>query len=138
MKVQGIAHAAFNVTDMQKSLDYYCGVLGFTDAFEMERDGKPWIRYLRIAQGQFLELFYNRKDDTVGTAYNHLCLRVDDVQAIADELRPLGLLTSEVKRGSDHNLQCWSVDPDGNRIEFMQICPESRQYQADLKAQENE
>lgn len=79
MKVQGIAHAAFNVTDMQKSLDYYCGVLGFTDAFEMERDGKPWIRYLRIAQGQFLELFYNRKDDTVGTAYNHLCLRVDDV-----------------------------------------------------------
>ena len=132
MKVQGIGHAAFNVTDMEKSLAYYCGVLGFKDAFEMkDAEGKPWIRYIRVAPGQFLELFYNRKDNTVGSAYNHLCINVENVQEVADYLRPLGLLTVDVKQGTSGTLQCWSADPDGNRVEFMQITPESLQARAD-------
>ena len=134
MKIIGIGHAAYNVTDMKKSLDYYCGILGFQDAFEMNDDkGQPWIHYIRVAPGQFLELFYNRKDDTVGTAYNHLCINVENVQEVADYLRPLGLLTVEVKKGKSGTLQCWSADPDGNRIEFMEITPDSKQAEADAR-----
>jgi extradiol dioxygenase family protein len=32
---QSIAHVAFNVSDMDKSLDFYCRVLKFEKAFEM-------------------------------------------------------------------------------------------------------
>jgi len=31
------------------------------------------------------------------------------------------------KKGSDNNWQCWTHDPDGNAIEFMQIMPDSLQ-----------
>ena len=32
--------------------------------------------------------------------------------------------------GLDRNRQCWIEDPDGNRIEFMQMSPESMQAEA--------
>jgi lactoylglutathione lyase len=34
-------------------------------------------------------------------------------------------------RGNDGNLQAWISDPDGNRIEFMELDPESKQRKAD-------
>ena len=36
-----------------------------------------------------------------------------------------GALDRPIKLGADGNYQCWVVDPDGNRIEFMQITSES-------------
>ena len=58
--ITSLAHVAFHVTDMQKSLDFYCGVLGLTKAFELHDDeGQPWIVYLKVCKGQFIELFYN-------------------------------------------------------------------------------
>ena len=32
--------------------------------------------------------------------------------------------------GLDHNRQCWIEDPDGNRIEFMQMSRDSMQAEA--------
>jgi lactoylglutathione lyase len=32
--------------------------------------------------------------------------------------------------GLDHNRQCWIDDPDGNRIEFMQMSASSMQAEA--------
>ena len=34
------------------------------------------------------------------------------------------------KQGLDTNWQCWATDPDGNKIEFMQLSPESPQAKA--------
>ena len=39
-------------------------------------------------------------------------------------------LTVEPKLGADNNYQCWIEDPDGNRIEFMQMGPNSMQAEA--------
>ena len=56
--IKGIGHVAFYAADMDKSLNFYCNVLGFTDAFEIsDNEGKPWIRYIKICEGQFIELF---------------------------------------------------------------------------------
>ena len=32
-----------------------------------------------------------------------------------------------MKNGSDRNWQCWTHDPDGNRIELMQMMDDSKQ-----------
>lgn len=57
--ITGLAHNAFRVTDMDKALAFYCGVLGFSKAFEIPDDaGNPWIVYIKVAHEQFLELFY--------------------------------------------------------------------------------
>ena len=65
------------------------------------------------------------------TAINHFCLECADLDATASALRAAGVtLTVEPKMGADHNRQCWIEDPDGNRIEFMQMGPNSMQVEA--------
>jgi lactoylglutathione lyase len=57
--ITGIGHIAFRVTDLARSLDFYCDKLGFEEAFRLDAEGqpKPWIVYLRVAPGVFVELF---------------------------------------------------------------------------------
>lgn len=77
--IKGIAHLAFDVADMEKSLHFYCDILGFTRAFDIPNDqGEPWIEYIKVCEGQFIELFYGGQnkpghvDRPVG--FSHLCL----------------------------------------------------------------
>ena len=129
--IKAIAHVAFSVTDMERSVDFYCNKLGFKDAFEMKKDGKPIIRYIKVSKNQFIELFYGNGDFGNKHSYSHLCLEVDDIDMIANHLKQIGIaLTSPVKQGMDTNYQCWAQDPDGNKIEFMQISKTSPQYKA--------
>lgn len=126
----GIAHVAYNATDMQRALDFYCKGLGFTHAFSIEDDeGKPWIEYLKVADGQFVELFYSNPEKTAaGDRYNHLCLKTDDIEAVAQTLKERGIaILTGPSQGKDHNWQLWVADPDGNRVEIMMIDPTSPQ-----------
>lgn len=127
--IKGIAHTAFVVTDMKKSLAFYCDVLGFTRVFGIEDDNQnPWIEYVKIRDGQFIELFYGNPQPMEGHTYSHLCLEVDDIDEIAQRIKSHGIqLDVEPKQGKDLNYQCWVRDPDGNRIEFMKIHPDSPQ-----------
>ena len=128
--VKGIAHTAYMVTDMQKALDFYVAGFGFKHAFSLANpEGQSWIEYLKVADGQFIELFHPVPGFIPGNkSYMHLCLEVDDCVATAKELEERGLdVWSKPKKGSDHNIQCWARDPDGNLIEIMQISPQSPQ-----------
>ncbi|MEC0368440.1 VOC family protein [Paenibacillus chibensis] len=134
--IKRIGHLAFDVADMEQSLNFYCGVLGFTKAFSIEDDqGNPWIEYIKVAEGQFIELFYggqNKPQQALRPiGFSHLCLEVDSIEAIASHLKQSGVtLDVEPKQGKDHNWQCWAKDPDGNRIEFMELHPDSPQMKA--------
>lgn len=131
--IQGIAHVAFNVVDMEKSLHFYTEVLGFKKAFDIKDDkGNPWIEYIKIGNGQFIELFYcdDKEFLCAPASFSHLCLEVDDIFEITSRLKSHNVpLDVEPVKGKDHNYQCWAKDPDGNRIEFMQIDKRSPQYQ---------
>ncbi len=131
--IKGIGHTAYTVVDMEKSLYFYCDVLGLEKKFELKRPtGENWIIYLTVSEGNFIELFYggtkkNEWDrETVG--YSHVCIEVDDIHEIANRIKSKGVsLDVEPKQGADLNWQCWVRDPDGNRIEFMQMDPNSPQ-----------
>ncbi|MEK3888316.1 VOC family protein [Bacillus sp. FSL K6-3431] len=134
--IKGIGHLAFTVDDMDKSLHFYCEILGFKKLFELNTaDNEPWIVYLKVCEGQFIELFYGGSenvtmdDTTIG--YSHLCLEVIDINEIANHIKSHGLILDvEPKQGLDFNHQCWVKDPDGNRIEFMQMHPDSPQMKS--------
>lgn len=122
-----IMHYAINTCNMKAMIDFYCDKLGFKHSFSLKDDqGNPWIEYLKLSEGQFLELFYLENEPDKGNIYNHICFEVPDCQAAADELEKRGV-TLDVKptRGKDGNLQAWIHDPDGNRIELMQVFPDS-------------
>jgi len=118
---------------MEKSLDFYCNVLGLSRAFVLSNDkGEPWIHYLKAAEGQFVELFYvsayEPPFETDKLSCHHICLEVDDIEAVCGHIRDLGYpIDTAPMQGSDLNRQAWLRDPDGNRIELMQMHPDSPQ-----------
>ena len=131
--ITGISHIALTVSDMEKSLDFYTRVLGFTKAFQLTEPGtgKPWIEYLK-AGNQFVELFYNGTEDNpwkhTHRGFNHLCLQVDDIYITVKKIEEAGYpMDRPVTTGCDKNQQAWLTDPDGVRIELMQISPDSPQ-----------
>ena len=128
-----ITHLALNVKNMEKSLDFYVRVMGFKKAFSLAHPETklPWIEYLQ-AGNQFIELFYNGTEENPWRSslagFNHLCLRVDDIRKTVKLIEEAGYpMDRQVNEGRDKNLQAWLKDPDGVRIELMQINPESPQ-----------
>ncbi|MEX0953691.1 MAG: VOC family protein [Rhizobiaceae bacterium] len=132
----GIGHVALKVADIGRSLAFYRDRLGFEEMMHLDReDGSLWLVYLRVTDTQFLELFPGGEGDLAPgpdrTAVNHFCLETDDLDATANALRAAGVpLTVEPKMGLDGNRQCWIADPDGNRIEFMEMGAGSMQAEA--------
>lgn len=131
--ITGIGHTAYAAKDMEATLHFYCGQLGLQHAFSITDDnGAPWIEYVKVTDGQFLEFFYADKDYVPRQGNcKHLCLLVDDIHRQADALEKAGiLLRVKPKQGKGGDWQCWADDPDGNAIEFMQIMPDSQQAKA--------
>ena len=131
--VKGIAHLAFFVSDMEASLKFY-ETFGIKRVFSIKNEkDEPWIEYLKVSDGQFIELFYSSKSFEAlpmwkNKYYAHLCLAVEDIHLVAKVITEAGYeLTVPPNKGSDNNWQCWTSDPDGNAIEFMQIMPDSLQ-----------
>jgi lactoylglutathione lyase len=130
--ITSLAHVAIKVKDIDRSLDFYVNKFGFEEMFRLHRDGTLWIVYLRITDDQFLELFPggegDRAPDAEAVALNHICLSVSDMDSVIQQLADRGVPLSRPKKvGVDHNIQAWVEDPDGNRIELMQMvdaCPQ--------------
>ncbi|SHF76288.1 lactoylglutathione lyase [Kaistia soli DSM 19436] len=133
-----IAHVALKVKDLDRSLDFYVNKLGFEEMMRLDKpDGSPgvWLVYLRITDDQYLELFPDGEGDRApgrdATAINHVCLGVDDIDQVIAALEKAGIpLTVQKKMAADKNWQCWIDDPDGNRIEIMQLMPDCLQLEA--------
>lgn len=130
--IKGIAHAAITVRDMETSLKFYTEAMGFTRVFDIPnpQTGNPWIVYLNVAKGQFVELFYDGTEDNPWKpeliGFNHLCFEVDDIYAAAQKVKDAGFVMDiEPNMGCDYNWQAWTTDPNGIRIELMQMDPRS-------------
>jgi lactoylglutathione lyase len=130
--ITSIAHVAIRVKDIERSLDFYVNRFGFEEMFRLHRDGALWIVYLRVTDDQFLELFPDgagdRAPNAEAVALNHICLSVTDMDQVIADLAAKGVPLSRPKKvGVDDNIQAWVEDPDGNRIELMQMvetCPQ--------------
>lgn len=127
--IKGLAHLAFVVSDMDASLHFYVDQLGLQHAFELHDDqDRPWIHYLKVSDRQFIELFYGGQPQPPRSSFDHLCLEIDDVAGYVEQLRAAGVpIDIEPTQGCDKNWQAWIHDPDGNRIELMQLHPDCPQ-----------
>ena len=90
--------------------------------------GKEHIRYLKLADGQFLELFSNlgsvtrtieNRRDCYG--YQKLNYEVEDITAIRDRLSAANVkLDADVHVSLDGSRELTVHDPDGNEVQFTQ------------------
>ena len=127
--INGLTHMAFVVSDMEASLHFYVEQLGLTHAFELHDDqDRPWIHYLKVADRQFIELFYGGNPNPPKSSFDHLCLEISDLKAYVEKIRQAGVtIDIEPNQSCDKNWQAWIRDPDGNRIELMQLHPDCPQ-----------
>ena len=125
LMIKGIAHLAFQVSNMPASVKFYEEALGFKQKFTLyDQKNKPWIVYLQLRKDQFIELFFAHEpivSKSNSSSYQHLCLEVEDIHTVTEEIVRKGYeLDQPIIMGLDNNYQCWVHDPDGNPIELME------------------
>jgi lactoylglutathione lyase len=131
-----LGHVAIRVKDIDRSLAFYTGRLGFREMFRLHRDnGDLWLIYLRISDTQYLELFPDavgeRAPGREANGLNHFCLCVENIDDTLRELASIDVaIIQPLKNGPDGNRQAWFEDPDGNRIELLEMAPDCMQYLA--------
>ncbi|NOY80463.1 MAG: VOC family protein [Kiritimatiellaeota bacterium] len=128
-----LSHVGIQTTDLGRSLAWYTHVLGLDEAFRLVRDGKTWIVYLHAAGQSFIELFAPRPGMDA-PPHAHFSLQVADIEAAVTDLRkrlpPESSRHDEIMTGTDGSRLYNFFDPDGHRIEFQELRPESRQARA--------
>ncbi|HYY28060.1 MAG TPA: VOC family protein [Chthoniobacterales bacterium] len=135
-EITSIGHVALKVRDLEKSLAFYTEKMGFPEMFRLNReDGRVWLVYLRITDDQYLEIFPEAVQDSAPgpetNGINHFCLTVEDIEKVIRQLSEKNVaLHLPLKTGADNNRQAWVRDPDGNRIEFMEMSPKALQFEA--------
>ncbi len=125
MKIKKIEHVSINVTDINRSLDFYGRILGFTKLQTVDC-GEFDITYFGLPDRSRLELFdYRgkspntlRQESEVGL--RHLAFQVEDVGAHEKQLRAEGveitLPTCDLPNLGVRVLLF--LDPNGVTIEF--------------------
>ena len=119
--ISSIAHATFLVNDVQRSLDFYCGVLNMTQNMtrpSFSFDG-AWID---IGQsGQQIHLMQLPNPDPKegrpehGGRDKHVALVVDDIEQLEKALTEAEV---EFTRSKSGRAAFFCRDPDGNALEF--------------------
>ncbi|WP_282942400.1 VOC family protein [Paenibacillus sp. RC67] len=134
--ITGITHYGVKVKDLERSAAFYRDILGFEEAFRLfNDDGSLRIVYFHIGRNHFVELFPGGQEEyhyiPTAVGMNHLCYEVDDAYATVEHIKAKGYpLEKEIEKGRSGCLQFWILDPDGNRIEMMQLLPDSLQAKA--------
>jgi lactoylglutathione lyase len=116
------------VTDLEKSLTFYTGVLGMKLLRRNDYpDGKftlAFVGYTDEASGAVIELTYNWGTDKydLGNAFGHIAIEVEDAYTACENIKQRGgkvvREAGKMKHGS--TVIAFVEDPDGYRIELIQ------------------
>jgi len=124
-RVEGIAHMAYYVSDLNRSRAYYEDFLGFPEAFALKRpDGSDHVAIVKINDRQFIQLLAE-------APRNHGLLHdvafwTRDIEGVRASLASAGLTVPVVAKDRDGDLVLELTDPSGFAIEVLQYDPESR------------
>jgi catechol 2,3-dioxygenase-like lactoylglutathione lyase family enzyme len=119
MNVQALDHIVLNVSDVERSLTWYVGLVGLKGVRvdEWRRAEVPFPS-VRVNSDTIIDLVSAPRD---GSNMDHLCLVVDrnDIDAIASDSRFQVISGPGTRYGARGD--GWSIyvnDPDGNLVEF--------------------
>ncbi len=137
-----LAHVCLKTDDLGRMTDFYTQVLGLNIKFSFRNArGQVFGHYFELGNMNFLEIFdirlsaehwggrARRLSARARSTYQHFCLEVKDIEAVARELIGKGVSVSPLDVGVDNSKQIWIKDPDGNLIEFMEYTESSLQTQ---------
>ncbi len=115
-------HTMVRVTDLQKSLDFYCSKLGLKEMGRIEvKEGRFTLVFLAAPGNETaqVELTHNWDPETFGEARNfgHLAYEVEDIYAACDRLMKGGVT---INRPPRDGRMAFVRSPDNISIELLQ------------------
>ncbi len=128
--IVSLGHIALRAKDVKRTVDFYTKQVGFDEI-------------MRLTDTQFLEIFPGGLGDKASAreavGVNHFCLTVDDIEGVLAELVGRGVtIDRPLKTGPDGNRQAWIEDPDGVRIELMEMAKDAVQFRAVRRRQQGQ
>ena len=124
-----ILHTMIRVGDLDRSIDFYTGVLGMK---LLRRNDYPegkftlaFVGYGDESSQAVIELTHNWGVESyeLGTGFGHIAIAVDDVYAACDEIRQRGGTVvreaGPMKGGT--TVIAFVADPDGYKIELIGV-----------------
>jgi catechol-2,3-dioxygenase len=139
MKIARLNHAVLFVSDLDRALSFYKGVMGFEVMATEPRANAAFLRAPESDNHHDLGLFglgemaAPKQRGSVGLY--HLAWQVatiDDLAAARSALIEAGALTGESDHGATKSL--YGADPDGNEFEIMWMVPRGSWGEYDTKA----
>ena len=123
-----ILHTMLRVGDLERSLQFYCDVLGMQLLRKKDYPGGKFtlafVGYGPESEGAVIELTYNWGTDRydIGDGYGHIALGVEDIYGTCAAIKARGgEVTREpgpMKHGT--TVIAFVKDPDGYKIELIQ------------------
>jgi lactoylglutathione lyase len=125
-----LLHAMLRVGDLDRSLDFYTRLLGMQ--VRERRDHKKnqfsqaYLGYGDSPEGMTLELVFNwtrEEPYQPGDSFGHIAIGVTGITALCDRLAAAGVPVPRPPRAQRHgeNIVAFIEDPDGHRIELVQV-----------------
>ena len=127
-----ILHSMIRISDLNRSLDFYCGKLGMKVLkrvdVEAARFSIAFINFSDDYDSGAIELTYNWDDPsnrdgyTHGSGYGHVAIGVPDIYATCDRLRAVGVVITVEPKTMLPGAPALAIieDPDGYSIELIQ------------------
>lgn len=130
-KITALDHIVLNVSDIDRALQFYTGVLGLAgERVELFRASKVGFPSVRINESTIIDLFPRQSVDShpvsqkVDGNLNHVCLVVDagDLAGVIEALNrnQIAIRAGPVSRWGARGqaTSVYFLDPDGNEIEI--------------------
>ena len=124
-----ILHTMLRVGNLDKSLKFYCDVLGMKLLRQKDYPGGEFtlafVGYGDESEEAVIELTYNwgKENYDLGDAYGHIALGVDDIYGTCEKIASLGGKVTRqpgpMKHGS--TVIAFVEDPDGYKVELIQL-----------------
>lgn len=141
--IVGFHHAAISTPDLDRCLEFYCGVLGcevaWTFDWEAGSDEADAVTGLQNSAARaamlklgesFLEVFeFSSPAATPQSAerpvsdhgITHVCLQVQDIHTEYERLRQAGMRFHCPPQAQDTGFVTYGRDPDGNVVELLEF-----------------
>jgi catechol 2,3-dioxygenase-like lactoylglutathione lyase family enzyme len=130
----GLNHVGISVSDVDEAVTYYTETLGFPEAFRLvDQMGQPALVYVQVSANTFVELQAANAQRPPGIS--HFGVHVANMAEATATFSERGANVGETRVGSTKAILSDISDPNGIRMELLEIPPESLTGQAIVRWQ---
>jgi catechol 2,3-dioxygenase-like lactoylglutathione lyase family enzyme len=122
----GVSHIGLRTDNLAAARKFYTGVLGFSEAFSLDDPpGKMLLTYFKVDDHQFIEVFPELQDPHEDRL-SHIAFETTNAEQLRAYLASRGVdVPAKLDPMLDGNRGFEAKDPDGHRVEFVELVPGS-------------